>query len=687
MVVNKELEEILNTYDNYHSSIIEGNISDLSINYRGNNSVDISLTLKVNKEETNKLTNVFKDDFEFNTYILPKIITSFLTKNNELTRRIIMGTKEFGNLILSRLDNKENLVIRNCSKRVMSMIENLEEANKNLKVIKKNDIIDLDDSDDHYENYLGYNIALDYAKYRLDFLDNYGKANFFDATTSKSYLDTENRTNEKNLDNLILLDIARYAYKMGIDTNNTINYSVFDEISEIYNSDEKIKEMCELFKSIDLSKNSMAKNALICAEFERNNEEYINDHIEIIKEALDAAANGVVYGNANSLSYWDGRRRYYRLLGNNESVKICNDFLNSHRLLINNEEKEKGVANMDTMKKPSLISELKNIKESVSNNDFANIINNPIEVKEEFSSGNLFRDEEHEALALGAEEQAKILLETIKERDQIKKDAEEFAKIILKNQKERKDIVKAAEEQARKIIELQKENEELKRLAEDNARSILERERKYEEEIKLRELEENKPISKSDIDKINNLLNALSSVKELDFTVNHPTVLQEVSFLEEKIITYLSTHKNIIAKEEVEQVQEEQHVPEKKSPFELLSIIRNVYETSHNYEKEGRHTLINVVPTHDEKYKVTLYSVKHDTDDILTEAFFDKEFFREDTIKELCDIFTKDAVLVASKTDNMPNDLADYLVIDNQDNAIKFMGCKKEIIEIAKAYL
>ena len=76
-----------------------------------------------------------------------------------------------------------------------------------------------------------------------------------------------------------------------------------------------------------------------------------------------------------------------------------------------------------------------------------------------------------------------------------------------------------------------------------------------------------------------------------------------------------------------------------------------------------------------------------DRDDLLTEVYFDDEKFTENIIKELCDIYSRDTIIVASKTDNIPGGKADYLVIDNNDNAIKFMGCNKEIIDIAKAYL
>ena len=125
---------------------------------------------------------------------------------------------------------------------------------------------------------------------------------------------------------------------------------------------------------------------------------------------------------------------------------------------------------------------------------------------------------------------------------------------------------------------------------------------------------------------------------------------------------------------------------DEKEPTERLSIIKNVYLASRVYEKDGRHTVIKIVPNQN-KYCVTLYSVKDDNDDILTEIYFDDDEFNSDVIKELCDIYSRNTILIASKIDNIPDGLGDYLVIDNRDNAIKFMGCPIKIIEIAKAYL
>ena len=86
------------------------------------------------------------------------------------------------------------------------------------------------------------------------------------------------------------------------------------------------------------------------------------------------------------------------------------------------------------MAKKSAVKEIKSIKNKKKSDkdDFASIINNPIEEPE-----HLFTDSEHEELKKGAVEQAKLLLDVIKERDAIKKDAEEFAKTILEKQRER----------------------------------------------------------------------------------------------------------------------------------------------------------------------------------------------------------------------------------------------------------
>ena len=294
---------------------------------------------------------------------------------------------------------------------------------------------------------------------------------------------------------------------------------------------------------------------------------------------------------------------------------------------------------------------------------------------------------DEEAIKKDALDQAKRLIELEEERNQLKKDADDFAKTIIKNEKEYKMILASAEEQARKIIELQQENEELKKMAEENAKFLAERDRKIVEEEALREYVNNMPVKSQDIDKINNLLNAISTVKELDFAVNHPTIMQELIMLEQKIITYLMTHKNIVHEEDDVVPMEKEEILETKPVIELLAMIRNTYISSHYYEKDGRHSFINFSPVDEDTYRVTLYSVKGDSEDMLMDTFFEEYQLTDNVIKELCDIFKTDSVIVASKTDNIPPDKADYLVIDNMDNAIKFMDCKKEFIERVKTYL
>lgn len=685
MVVNKYLYNLLLKYDIYHSSIIEDSKVELNINYKPKETVEIVLSRTKNNTSPDRVKCYLYDDFDFKSCVLPKIVEHFFAKNQTVAIRDIMGTKEAGTRIISRADKLESLVLRNCPKSVMNLIDSIYDMvklSRKANVVNRIDISSLEK--EKIKKYVYYNIALDYASYRINFMDSKGKANFFDISTSKSQLEKENRFDRENLENLIILDIARYGYKIGLgDTLKEGTVAIWNEIKEKYKKDPLISVLCENFKNVSKTSMSIFKEALICAEFEKNNEKFILDHPDMIKEALEAAANEVTNGSSNFLEYWDNRRRYYKLLNNLELEKICADFLDSSRLIVEISKNENGDV-VNNVKKESLISKLKEVKET-NRPDFSSIINDPITIKDEVSNEHLFKDENHEQLAIAAEEEAERIMEILKERDQIKKDAEEFAKIILKEQKERKKIIKAAEEQARRIFELEKENEELKRLAEEAARSIFEKEMNHNDEIELREVQTTKPISSSDIDKINYLLNSLSAVKELDFAVNHPTVMQEISLLEEKIFNYLSSHSSV--SEYKDELNSSKNViEEKKSPTELLAIIRNVYTTSHIYEKEGRHTLINIIPNSNQ-YKVTLYSVKNDSDDILTEVYFDNDSFDEEVIKELCDIYSSDAVIVASKTDNIPNGLGDYLVIDNQDNAIKFMECSKEIINIAKEYL
>ena len=157
--------------------------------------------------------------------------------------------------------------------------------------------------------------------------------------------------------------------------------------------------------------------------------------------------------------------------------------------------------------------------------------------------------------------------------------------------------------------------------------------------------------------------------------------------LEEKIVTYLTTHKNVVHDEDTIVPIEKEEMLESKPVIELLAMIRNAYVSSHEFEKDGRHTLINFNPVDDDTYRVSLYSVKENSEDTLMDVFFEEYQLTDSVLKEICDIFKKDAVIVASKIDNVPPDKADYLVIDNMDNAIKFMDCKRSLIEKVKTYL
>lgn len=631
MINNKDLDEILCLYDKLHYEK-KGKIK-LSIDL---NNTFANVSLEINNEK--KLFKFAQDNVFENKY-LPLISLHFFTFNKDLSSRKLLAS-ETGNIIFE--EEREMLIIRNINLPLMDKISLIKTTVDGLRENKEFESI--------YSKYVITNICMTYAKYRRNFYDVTGRLNFFDKRVYKTYLESDNREDDKKDENFIILDIARCALALVTDDN-------YDLIKEQYYNDYIVVNHISKFK--DAPFDSIYGEALECAEYEQLNENILIDNKDMVLELI-----GFIKDNA-SLSfeeYWDGRRRFYKIFDNNKLEEICSDILNNCEL------REK---RMDDIK----------INTEMSSNDFKNIINNPIEEEKEM----LFKDKEHEVLAKAGEEQAKLIMEIINEKNEVKKDAEEFAKVILKKQKEYREIVKAAEDQAKRIMILEKENEKLKALAEENAMNIFLRDKKNEEEMYLRDIKDDTPVAKSDVDKINTLLNSLSDVKDLDFVVNHPTIASKVYELEEKIVTYLSTHKKI--KEE----EKEENIPltpneKTKTPIELLSIIRNVYLESHNYEKDGRHTVINVSP-HFDKYRVVVYSVKDESDDILTDVYFDKIFFNEDVIKEICEIYSKNATIVASKTDNIPDDLADFLVIDNMENALKFTGCKRYIIQIAKAYL
>ena len=481
-----------------------------------------------------------------------------------------------------------------------------------------------------------------------------------------------------------------------------------------------------------------------CSNEKSELDNYVICHIlnnyfaHIKKKANDDIAKDICEKNKNIIDNNIELYNAFKKLYNKEALYNTDEFNN----FTNEKNKDKCLSIIvDNERIKELEGELNmGKKNNRGNNDFAQIINDPIDP--------VIEDEEIDVLKLGAVEQAKMLLEVQRERDQIKKDAEEFAKTILEKQKERRQIIRAAEEQARRIIALEKENEELKKLAEENARIILDkeiqenreiirdaseyakiiyakqeerksllkaaeeqarrifalekeneelkklaeenaknlfaRENKYRNEIKLREVDSKVPVNESDLDKLYNLLNALTAVENIDFAINRPTVLQEVVNLETKIETYITTHSIVNKEEKKEEVKIE--MDDTQNNEDLLGVIRSAYAESHNYEREGRHSVLLVSPDN-EKMKVTVYSVKDDSDDILTEVYFDNEYFDDKIINELCNIYKNGAIIVASKTDNLPGDIQDYLVIDSQDNAIKFMGCNQSIIERAKAYL
>ncbi len=666
------VEELLNKYDLLHASLICGGKVTFNINFLNDNKVYISLVVLFNNKEE-KYSYDFINDQDFQRFVLPKIFQRFLTKNVSINVRKIMGNDSFGTLIVQRKDLKDSLILRNCSLDNMELLELLSESLKdisNVNLSLDSKIIFYEDTHQQYDDYIKYNIAFDYANY---------KTRFF-GEDDDSYVKQYTRENEglNDSDELLILNIARYAYTF----ENLEFKNVWEEIEENYKDNDKVLEICSLFKNNKIEEENIYTKALIFAEYEKNNDLFLHYNDAVVEEAIEACNKQVNFFTSSYLTYWNGKAKYYESILDSKRQAICIDFIDAHDL---KDKKHVDLKNRlsHSSRGRSVIDNLKRIRdEKVA---FANIINNPITPLEVEEPIKIEIDEE--TIKMGADEQARLLLETIEERNKLKKDAEEFAKIILTKEKEYKKILKDAEEQARKIISLEKENEELKKLAQENARYLFERDERLREEEALREFVSNMPVQSHDIDKINNLLNAISCVKDLDFAVNHPTVMQELIILEEKIVTYLTTHTNIVQDEEVIVPIEKEEMMESKPVIELLAMIRNAYVSSHEFERDGRHTVIYFNPVDEDTYRVTLYSSKDDSEDILMDAFFESYQLTDNVLEEICDIFKTGAVIVASKIDNIPPDKADYLVIDNMNNAIKFMDCKKDLIEKIKNYL
>ena len=651
------MEELLNKYDLYHSSVISGGKIKFNINYLPDGNVYISLVALINDNEMKATIDTVNDD-DFKNFYFPKIIQRFFSKNVLVNIRRIMGNNTQGTIIIQRNDLKDSLIIRNCSTEVMDMVELLFNCLRFISNQKVDSLIIFDEAYRQTDNYIKYNILFDYAYYRNKVFNN-------------SY--------EINKDELLLLNIARYAYSF-IDSDEA---NIWDEIKKSFPDNENVGKMCYLFKNNNYKEDNQFSKILTLAEFEKNNDMLIQNNRFIVEEADKACKSGVNFFDNSYLLYWAKVQKESKKTANEGIEAICIDFVDAHDLFKGSRHIEKTAPK----KENDLISKIKQIKEE--KNSFAEIINNPIneEASIEDELDEIFSSLDRDQIKVDAEEQARRIIELENERDNLKAAADEYARILLKNSQDYKIIEESARIQALKIMELEKENQELKKMADENAKYIFEREKMFQDEAQQRKEEDDTPVKSQDVDKINNLLYAISAVKNLDFSVNHPTTMQELTFLEEKIVTYLTTHKNIVHEEDVIVPIEKEEMIETKPVIELLSMIRNAYVSSHNFEKDGRHSLISFNPVDEDTFRVSLFSIKDDEEDLLMDAFFEEYQLNDNVLQEICNIYKDGAVIVASKTDNVPPDKADFLAIDNMDNAIRFMDCKREIIDKVKSYL
>ena len=646
------MDELLNKYDIYHSSIINGGKIKFNINYLPAGNIYVSLVALINNVEK-KYTADFLDNDEFKNIYLPKILEYFFSKNNHIHIRKIMGNSKQGTLVVQREDLSDSLIIRNCSIKVMEIVETVYKSYTYLNTDKTDSTIVFDENSFQYDNYLKYNILFDYAKYKRIIIDDSG---------------------EIDKDILFLLNIARYAYSIeGVELSKAL-----DEVKKIFEDNDKVAETCDLFKTNDYSDDSIFSRILTLAEFEKNNDTLILNNKVAVEEADKACKEGINYFDNSFITYWTNKLKEYEKSGNIELQNICKDYIESRDLSSNTFNTPK-ISYEDR----NLIARLKRISEEKKKME-----PNNEETDNNASSGRfIISPIESEQIKKDAEVQARKIIELEKEREELLEAADEYARIILKNAQEYESIRISAEEQAKRIVELEKQNEELKKMAEENAKYLFDKEQLYQDEGEQRKELNDTPVKSQDVDKINNLLHAISTVKNLDIAINHPVISQELTILEEKIITYLTTHKNIVYEEELTIPLEKEEMVESKPVIELLSMIRNAYKSSHTFEKDGRHTIMSFSPVDEDTYRVSLYSVKDDEEDLLMDVFFEQYQITDNVLEELCNVYKDGAVIVASKIDNIPPDKADFLAIDNMDNAIKFMDCSRDLIDKVKEFI
>lgn len=649
------VEELLKKYDLYHTSVISGGKIKFNINYLPEGDIYISLVALINDEEIKHSFDILDDD-DFRKFYLPKILQVYFSKNVKVQIRKIMGNSNQGTIIVQRNDLKDSLIIRNCSTTTMDLVDLIHDCFSYMSNYRVDSMVSFDDKYGQYDDYVEYNIIFDYAKYK-----------------KQLYKDI----NVISQDDLLILNIARYAYSF----EELNKEDVWEEVKKNFDGNEKVMNICDVFKANNYSEENVYHKALCLAEYEKNNDMLIQSNEILVDEAYKACDENINFFDNSYIDYWSNKINECEEAKDDNLMSICKNFLDSRDLYSNVTYISKD--NDDNV----LVSKIKETSED--KNTFSSIINDPISEEDlvEDEVERIFSTLDRDQIKVDAEEQARRIIQLEKERDELKNAADEYARIILKNAKDYKMIEESSRIQALRILELEKQNISLKRMAEENARHIFEKEKIYQEEAEARKESVEEPVKSQDIDKINNLLYAISSVKNLDFSVNHPTTMQELSFLEEKIVTYLTTHKNIVHEEDVIVPIEKQEMLETKPVIELLAMIRNAYTSSHNFEKDGRHTLINFNPVDEDTFKVSLYSIKEDEEDLLMDAYFEQYQLSEKVLEELCDIFKDGAVVVASKTDNIPPDKADFLAIDNMSNAIKFMGCNRTIIDKVKEYI
>ena len=237
MILENKVDLLFNEYIKIKkSNVFEKVIIKIT---NSKNQIEISIN--------DSYTDTF-DKEEFDKRILSKIYILYLSFNSKYMKNVSLK----GDGVNLTLDSYDKLVLENVS------VENIELFNIIAKSKENNNITKYDSN---IKRYIVSIMSIIYLKLRKNFKDATGYANIFDKQTYKSYLFNKERMPE-NEENLVLLDICRYAKKLGLDRNSV--HEVLGKIRENFPEDKLVNTIAEnALIEVSNTPGNLARNTVV----------------------------------------------------------------------------------------------------------------------------------------------------------------------------------------------------------------------------------------------------------------------------------------------------------------------------------------------------------------------------------------------------------------------------------------